>query len=41
MNRFVKELEARKIEIISISMHQPTLDDVFLKLTAHHSESNF
>jgi len=33
MNKFVKELEARKIDIISISIHQPTLDDVFLKLT--------
>ncbi|MGC9011053.1 MAG: ATP-binding cassette domain-containing protein [Candidatus Micrarchaeia archaeon] len=33
MNKYIKELEAKKVTIISVSMHQPTLDDVFLKLT--------
>ncbi|MGC8699845.1 MAG: ATP-binding cassette domain-containing protein [Candidatus Micrarchaeia archaeon] len=33
MNKYIKELEAKKVNIISVSMHQPTLDDVFLKLT--------
>ncbi|MGC8580667.1 MAG: ATP-binding cassette domain-containing protein, partial [bacterium] len=31
MNKYIKELEAKKVTIISVSMHQPTLDDVFLK----------
>jgi ABC-2 type transport system ATP-binding protein len=29
----IKELAARKIQIRNISMHEPTIDDVFLKLT--------
>lgn len=33
MNNFIKIVEAKHIKIVSISMHQPTLDDVFLKLT--------
>ncbi|MEM0106779.1 MAG: ATP-binding cassette domain-containing protein [Candidatus Micrarchaeaceae archaeon] len=33
MKRVIAELEKEKIEIISISMHLPTLDDVFIKLT--------
>jgi ABC-2 type transport system ATP-binding protein len=33
MDKFIKLVEAKHIKIVSISMHQPTLDDVFLKLT--------
>ncbi|MGC8662492.1 MAG: ATP-binding cassette domain-containing protein [Candidatus Micrarchaeia archaeon] len=33
MNKYIKELEAKKVNIINVSIHQPTLDDVFLKLT--------
>ncbi|MCL4364907.1 MAG: ABC transporter ATP-binding protein [Candidatus Marsarchaeota archaeon] len=29
----IKELSARKVQIHNISMHEPTIDDVFLKLT--------
>lgn len=29
----IKELSARKVQIRNISMHEPTIDDVFLKLT--------
>ena len=31
----VRRLDARKLEIASVELHQPTLDDVFLILTGH------
>ncbi len=33
LNSLVKKLSKSGIEVVSIGMHQPTLDDVFLKLT--------
>jgi len=33
MDKFIKLLEEKRIKVVSISMHQPTLDDVFLRLT--------
>jgi len=40
MNRFVKELESKGIEIVSVSLHQPTLDDVFIKYTGSSLRDN-
>jgi ABC-2 type transport system ATP-binding protein len=40
MNRFVRELESKGIEIISVSLHQPTLDDVFIKYTGSSLRDN-
>jgi daunorubicin resistance ABC transporter ATP-binding subunit len=34
----VRRLDARQLEIASVELHQPTLDDVFLTLTGHHAE---
>ncbi|MBV9422105.1 MAG: ATP-binding cassette domain-containing protein [Solirubrobacterales bacterium] len=34
----VRRLDARQVEIASIELHQPTLDDVFLTLTGHPAE---
>ncbi len=33
LDRLLKRINAEKIRVTSISVHQPTLDDVFLKLT--------
>jgi ABC-2 type transport system ATP-binding protein len=40
MNRFVRELESKGIEIVSVSLHQPTLDDVFIKYTGSSLRDN-
>jgi len=40
MNRFVREVESKGIEIISVSLHQPTLDDVFIKYTGSSLRDN-
>ena len=34
----VRRLDARQLEIASVELHQPTLDDVFLTLTGHPAE---
>ena len=34
----VRRLDARQVEIASVELHQPTLDDVFLTLTGHAAE---
>ena len=34
----VRRLDARRLEIASVELHQPTLDDVFLSLTGHPAE---
>ena len=34
----VRRLDARRLEIASVELHQPTLDDVFLTLTGHPAE---
>jgi daunorubicin resistance ABC transporter ATP-binding subunit len=34
----VRRLDARQLEIVSVELHQPTLDDVFLTLTGHATE---
>ena len=34
----VRRLDARQLEIASVELHQPTLDDVFLTLTGHAAE---
>ncbi|MBV9715504.1 MAG: ATP-binding cassette domain-containing protein [Solirubrobacterales bacterium] len=34
----VRRLDARRLEIASVELHQPTLDDVFLALTGHPAE---
>jgi daunorubicin resistance ABC transporter ATP-binding subunit len=34
----VRRLDARQLEIASVELHQPTLDDVFLTLTGHSAE---
>ena len=33
MDKLMKTISADKIKIQSVSMHEPTIDDVFLKLT--------
>ncbi len=33
-------LESAKIEVESVSLHRPTLDDVFLTLTGHTATKN-
>lgn len=33
LDKVLKKVNAEKIKVVSISVHQPTLDDVFLKLT--------
>jgi daunorubicin resistance ABC transporter ATP-binding subunit len=35
----VRRLDARGLEIASVELHQPTLDDVFLTLTGHPAEA--
>ncbi|MFE7489245.1 ATP-binding cassette domain-containing protein [Kitasatospora sp. NPDC057541] len=35
----IRELDARSIEIDDIGLRRPTLDDVFLSLTGHHTET--
>ena len=35
----VRRLDARRLEIASVELHQPTLDDVFLTLTGHRAEA--
>jgi ABC-2 type transport system ATP-binding protein len=40
MNKFVRELESKGIEVISVSLHQPTLDDVFIKYTGSSLRDN-
>ena len=35
----VRRLDARHIDIASIELHQPTLDDVFLTLTGHRADA--
>jgi len=34
----VRRLDARQLEIASVELHQPTLDDVFLTLTGRPAE---
>jgi len=34
----VRRLDARRVEIAALELHQPTLDDVFLTLTGHPAE---
>ena len=34
---FLEKLEKAKIQVESLSLHKPTLDDVFLKLTGHEA----
>ncbi len=34
----VRRLDARQLEVASVELHQPTLDDVFLILTGHPAE---
>ncbi len=34
----VRRLDGAGIEVSELSLHRPTLDDVFLKLTGHHAE---
>jgi daunorubicin resistance ABC transporter ATP-binding subunit len=34
----VRRLDARQLEVASVELHQPTLDDVFLTLTGHPAE---
>ncbi len=34
----VRRLDARQLEVASVELHQPTLDDVFLNLTGHPAE---
>ena len=36
----VRRLDARQVEITSVELHQPTLDDVFLTLTGHRAEAH-
>jgi daunorubicin resistance ABC transporter ATP-binding subunit len=36
----VRRLDARRLAIAAIELHQPSLDDVFLALTGHPAESN-
>ncbi len=36
----IRELDARSIEIDDIGLRRPTLDDVFLSLTGHHTEAD-
>ncbi|MBV9335052.1 MAG: hypothetical protein JO243_04090, partial [Solirubrobacterales bacterium] len=31
----VRRLDARRLALVSVELHQPTLDDVFLILTGH------
>lgn len=38
LKRVLSRLEAEHIEVESISLHKPTLDDVFLTLTGHTAE---
>ncbi|MER7705016.1 ATP-binding cassette domain-containing protein [Kitasatospora sp. NPDC097605] len=35
----IRELDSRSIEIDDIGLRRPTLDDVFLSLTGHHTEA--
>ncbi|MFB7475355.1 ATP-binding cassette domain-containing protein [Kitasatospora sp. NPDC056184] len=35
----IRELDSRSIEIADIGLRRPTLDDVFLSLTGHHTEA--
>jgi ABC-2 type transport system ATP-binding protein len=35
----VRRLDARHLEIASVQLHQPTLDDVFLTLTGHAADT--
>jgi daunorubicin resistance ABC transporter ATP-binding subunit len=35
----VRRLDARELQIASVELHQPTLDDVFLTLTGHPAET--
>lgn len=37
IKRVLDHMEAAGIEIEALSLHKPTLDDVFLQLTGHHS----
>jgi ABC-2 type transport system ATP-binding protein len=37
MKGLLEKLQARKVVIESLSLHKPTLDDVFLKLTGHQA----
>ncbi len=36
----VRRLDAAGIEVSELSLHRPTLDDVFLTLTGHHAEAD-
>ncbi|MFJ8433720.1 ATP-binding cassette domain-containing protein [Kitasatospora sp. NPDC094019] len=36
----IRELDTRSIEIDDIGLRRPTLDDVFLSLTGHHTEAD-
>jgi ABC-2 type transport system ATP-binding protein len=38
VKRILGLMEDHKVEIETLSLHKPTLDDVFLQLTGHHSE---
>ena len=39
LSETVRRLDAAGIEINELSLHRPTLDDVFLTLTGHHAEA--
>lgn len=40
VKRILNLMEHAKIEIDSLSLHQPTLDDVFLQLTGHEAAND-
>ncbi len=35
LKQVLQKLEDKKIDVESVSLHRPTLDDVFLSLTGH------
>ena len=35
----VRRLDAEGVTVNELSLHRPTLDDVFLTLTGHHAEA--
>jgi ABC-2 type transport system ATP-binding protein len=40
LNTLLQKLELNKIKVEGLSLHKPTLDDVFLSLTGHAAEQN-
>ena len=37
----IRRLDARRLELVSVELQQPSLDDVFLTLTSHPAEESF